>query len=125
MACCAKRNPPAWSRLPGPIQDPGTTARARLGRATISVDRDTVNPLANTVTSPWGGQSIPSMRYRTMPDSPTTPSCEPSLSEVEFWQALEVHLSATVDLSVAGRFGARARGAFPLISARLLTIEWE
>jgi hypothetical protein len=40
-------------------------------------------------------------------------------------EALEVHSSATIDLSVLGQFEARARRAFPRRSARLLTIEWE
>jgi hypothetical protein len=60
-----------------------------------------------------------------MPTSyPDLPS-ERLMSEIECKEALEVTSSATVDLSVSGRFEARARRSFPLRSARLLTMEWE
>lgn len=47
------------------------------------------------------------------------------MSEIKCKEALEVHSSATVDLSVSGRFEGLAQRAFPRRSARLLTIEWE
>lgn len=119
------RTPPAWSRIAARIQDAGAAAKAGRGRGKISVDRDTVIPRSNTVTGPWNDQSIPSSRYRTMPYSPPTPSCESSMGEIECKQALEVHSNATVDLSVSSRFSVGARPVLPMSGTGLLTIEWE
>ncbi len=50
---------------------------------------------------------------------------EPSSREIESKVRLGARSNVTVNLSVSGRFEARARRAFPRRSARLLTIEWE